>query len=212
MKKVNISIICCFLILFVSAQNENICLSGNCVNGTGELKYASGEVYSGNFKNSKPNGEGILKESHVDSIILLPNSMESKKATTSTIQKGSWKNGELNGEGYMLMKSQKFIERKEALPDSSNGLKYVWNIYSVENYVEINGHFSNGIVEGYAVTESYTTKQDDPKSKVGNRKYEGNFKNSDRNGKGKLYKWINGSYQLTNEGEFLNGKFIKPLK
>lgn len=211
MKKLSISIVCFFIILFVSAQN-NICLSGNCVNGKGEFKYASGEVYTGNFKNSKPHGEGILSESHVDSVILLPNSKQSKKATTTNTQKGNWKNGELNGEGYMLVKNQKFIEIKEALPDSSNGIKYAWNIYSIENFIEITGNFINGIVDGYAITESFTTKQDDPKHKIGNRKYEGYFKNSERNGKGKLYKWVNGSYQLTNEGEFLNGKFVDPSK
>lgn len=212
MKKIIISLAAILIVVVVKAQNENQCISGNCNNGIGKYSYSHGKTYEGKFKKGKPNGEGVLTESNVDSTIWLINSKEQKQATTTILQKGIWKDGELNGQGYMLIKSQKFEESKEAFPDSSNGKKYVYNSYSIENYIEITGNFVNGILNGYGVTESYITKKNDPNSKIGIKKYEGNFKNNERNGKGKLYKWVNGSYQLTNEGEFLNGKFIEPLK
>lgn len=40
---------------------DPVCVSGDCKNGIGELKYSSGETYKGQFKNGEYSGYGVLK-------------------------------------------------------------------------------------------------------------------------------------------------------
>lgn len=49
------------------APTKNKCIAGNCVNGTGTLKYENGNEYVGPFKNGKRHGTGgVLKYSNGD--------------------------------------------------------------------------------------------------------------------------------------------------
>jgi len=49
----------------------------------GPLKYKNGDVYIGNIKNGKPEGEGVIKYKN------------------GSMYMGDWKNGERDGEGTM---------------------------------------------------------------------------------------------------------------
>lgn len=49
----------CFLLLYLSERGFAQC-EGNCYDGKGELHYTTGNVYKGFFKDSLPNGQGLL--------------------------------------------------------------------------------------------------------------------------------------------------------
>ncbi len=48
-----------FLINYATYAQENKCESGDCVNGEGVYLFANGAKYTGQFKDSKPNGKGL---------------------------------------------------------------------------------------------------------------------------------------------------------
>ena len=50
------------LILFPVAQSlySDECVSGNCQNGLSTLFFSNGDKYTGNFKNGKQNGRGMM--------------------------------------------------------------------------------------------------------------------------------------------------------
>ncbi len=59
-----------FVAVFISLSpllaQQPTCLKGNCINGYGECKFPNGDLYKGDFKNSKLHGKGILEMSNGD--------------------------------------------------------------------------------------------------------------------------------------------------
>jgi hypothetical protein len=52
----------------ISFISEGICLSGDCVNGFGTIKYEDGDQYTGNFRDGKPHGQGTVIHSNAGKI------------------------------------------------------------------------------------------------------------------------------------------------
>lgn len=58
-----ITLVCLFLIyvlFMVGCGAKGVCTSGDCLNGTGNFKFETGEIYVGDFVNGKPVGSGEL--------------------------------------------------------------------------------------------------------------------------------------------------------
>ncbi len=64
----------------------NICLEGNCINGTGKHIDMEGSVYEGNFKNGKRNGKGKCT------------------AANDVVYEGDWKDNKRDGVGKAAYK------------------------------------------------------------------------------------------------------------
>ena len=64
------------------------CKSGNCVNGEGVYYFPNGDEYHGQFKNQKMHGDGILINTHLDSV-----------DNRNTFHIGEFWNGKIEGSG-----------------------------------------------------------------------------------------------------------------
>lgn len=74
-------VVCTFLSLCGSLHSD--CVVGNCSSGYGSAIFSKGDSYSGNWKNGKAEGKGILK--YVD----------------GNRYSGDWKEGKADGQGTM---------------------------------------------------------------------------------------------------------------
>jgi hypothetical protein len=81
--------------LLVAFSHSNLaaqCLSGNCMNGKGVMKFSSGAVYSGDFIGGKIHGQGVLD------------------FTNGNRYSGEWQNGIREGQGKMAFKNGNVYE------------------------------------------------------------------------------------------------------
>ena len=84
---------------FMKADTIKTCLSGDCKNGTGKMKFICFDtmweksgIYEGGFRNGLPHGKGLIRNIIGDSEILV---------------KGAWSNGKYHG----LVEYSDFMER-----------------------------------------------------------------------------------------------------
>ncbi len=141
------------------------CLSGDCKNGWGKMDMGYA-VYEGQFKNSKPEGNGTMDYG------------EGNK------YKGEWKNGVEHGRGLLFEKNVavqieynngvKIGKVKPVIVIGSDGVQ--------QQKEDIKGCVSGDCANGFGVMEFPS----------GNR-YEGNFKNYQFHGKGKMT-FLSGNY------------------
>lgn len=198
------------------AQSKDECISGNCVNGNGKIKYANGNVYDGYFIDSGRNGLGVMVWQNGDKYI------------------GAWKAGYRTGKGKFYFAnggdydgdfSNNFFDGKGVMV-WKNGDKYIgdWNAGQITGNGKLlfvtgdshEGAFVNGKADGKG-----TKIWKDGRIYIGDwktdnlmgfgtltyangDKYEGGFVNNERHGKGK-YIYANGKID---EGDFVNNKFI----
>lgn len=150
------SLLLAVMMLFTIVVNAQ-CKSGDCKNGKG--KYDFGWcVYEGDFKNEKPEGNGIMKYDDYT-------------------YEGSFKNGVEDGKGMITYKDG----RKEEVM-FSQGKKLDYKPVAVKEgaYKELEGH------DPYCISGNCNTGYGRYVFTSGNR-YEGNFKDRKREGQGTFY-------------------------
>lgn len=127
---------------------KDICVSGDCVNGTGTMHYADGLLYEGQWKDGKRKGQGTM---------IFPDGSN---------YVGQWKDGKYNGQGIdTFPDGVKYIGQfKDGFPNGEgtviwpNGDKYIgqWkdgkqdgqgtmNFVNGTKYV---GQFKDGVFDG----------------------------------------------------------------
>lgn len=164
------------LLLFFFGISSSIhaqCVAGNCLDGYGTWKWESGSVYTGEFKDNKPNGYGHYTFSNGDTYtgewknnerhgygVYNYSNKEGYKSYA-----GEWKAGARSGMGIMYYKDEK-ISPKFGMWENNNFL------YKYETTGCVEGDCEHG--KGVFVWND------------GSR-YEGDFKNGERNGTGVYY-------------------------
>lgn len=183
------------------AQIKAECISGNCVTGRGVYKYSNGAVYDGEFSDSLKNGTGVMVWQNGDKY------MGDWKAGYRTGKgnyyfadggsyTGDFFKGGFDGKGTRIYKdSSHYIGDWKA--DKRNGKGKL--IYK-GNY-DYEGDWVNDYFDGKGTIEWIEG------SEYKGNKYIGDFKNGQRNGKGKFI-YANGKIE---EGEFKNDLFKDPM-
>jgi hypothetical protein len=188
----------------ISDAGDGKCISGDCVNGQGIMAfYVNGDKYEGEWKNGKPDGNGILTFKNGD---MYSGDWKNGKADGAgrlhfyenggnIIQGGEWKNGKLNGKGAEMYngKGVKMYEGYEYEGEWKENHKEGQGTISYVNGVKYKGEWKKDKPNGQG-TMIYEN---------GN-KYEGELRNGKPNGQGTMtYK--NGSKY---EGEWKEGKWV----
>lgn len=183
MKKIYLNTLLLIILPFIGfGQN---CLSGDCVNGYGIMKYTDGSRYIGEFVDSKRYGEGVL---HL---------------TNGTKYVGSWKNDSRTGEGRIYfgdnLRTSGYWENNQLVRPTkkrsyciSGDCQDGFGIYLFADGRKAIGRFQGGEIINYAVC--YYPNGD---------KYIGQWKYQTRNGNGVL----NTIYEKQ-VGAWLDGAFI----
>lgn len=189
---------------FLSVQNESLktewgmriipggaCLSGNCYQGKGEMKWPTSLVYKGNWESGIPHGDGSFSDS------------------TGMAYAGGFKLGFLWGEGVLnipggVLYDGAFILGRRmgyGVASFSNGTRYEGNWYRDVMHGE--GHF--WFSDKYHYKGQFVNNQFNGKGKLVSPEgyVDGNFKNGRPHGFCKQV--VNGS-QTTLSGTWVNGK------
>lgn len=182
------------IILFTSlisslsyATGTITCLSGNCINGYGEIQYENGDVYKGYFRRSQRYGLGQMSYANGEKF------------------RGTWfkdqelgkglsynKNGILTYSGYWLLGRKVVVDYKSKDLCVAGNCNYAVGIYFYKNGECYAGEFLNGKKEGFGI---YTFLDE--------KNYCGDFKNDSLTGYGVMI------YQGGNKYE---GNWIGALK
>ena len=170
----------------------NTCITGDCINGDGTLRYKNGDTYVGRWKEGKYEGKGVLsfktgakytgefKQGYYSGLGVFT----SEKGDVYT---GQWLKGKMNGQGEMKYKSGASFKGgwRNAKPHGKGTYVYA-------NKDTYSGQLSHGEPDGKGV---YMHKAS------GNR-YEGEFREGKRHGKGN-HSFKNGDKY---EGQLQDGK------
>lgn len=162
------------------------CISGDCINGFGTFKWESGAIHTGYFVNGNRQGYGFYTFVNGDKYIGEWQNNERHgfgvyyyTQSNYTQYIGEWKNGTRSGIGKM---------------DYSNGTPSRFGIWKKDKYIK---KFEKlGCVEGDCYTGFGIYVWND------RSRYEGNFKNGERNGEG-IYYYPKGAKYIGNQ---VNGK------
>ena len=158
-------------------NNEVAPQTSTVKNGYFEESYNDGSSYKGNFKNGVYHGQGTYTWSNGEEYI------------------GNWVDGKRSGHGvYTWQEKRKgyYLKYDGDFIDNEMTGKGTMYIVGGEKYV---GDIKNGIFHGYGV---YTWPE---KRDARGYKYEGEFRNGEMTGKGKMF-FVGGSVQ---SGNFVNG-------
>jgi hypothetical protein len=190
MRRVCIAIVAIF-ILHAGLQAQ--CLSGNCQNGKGVMKFSSGAVYNGEFANGKLHGQGVLD------------------FTNGNRYSGEWQNGMREGSGKLAFKNGNLYEGTFVANKISgygtmhyaNGDKYIGNWstdqptgkgrYEFKTKEVYEGDFVRGKFEGQG-TMAY----------LDGSRYTGGWKDNRKQGTG-MFKSNTGQ---VSEGTWDNGELV----
>lgn len=118
-----------FLLFFLFASSEAAiegCLQGDCQNGNGTYQWASGNKYTGSFKNGRRDGQGVFIFTNGDKYI------------------GEFKQSKRTGVGIYYFSNGETYEG-EYLDDVRTG----FGIYTLTNGARYEGEYLNGIKHGY---------------------------------------------------------------
>lgn len=163
-------------LLGLSFNSSAQCLQGDCTNGYGKFRYASGAIYEGEFYQGKCHGKGILRFSNGNKYL------------------GDWSENYREGEGKLVFSEGHdyvggFVQSKmrgKGIMTYVNGDRYEGNwendrpngrgAYLFKNGEKYEGNFADGRFDGHG-TMSY----------LDGSKYEGFWKNNQKHGSGKLF-------------------------
>ncbi len=131
------------LILF--AQNSDICISGNCQNGSGKLKYANGTILEANFVNGKAEGMGTQLWATGDKYIgQYKNGNKTGKGkyiySGGSIYEGDFVENQITGNGIFKFSNGEIYEGA-FINSEKNGI----GILKVPNGFYIKGLFKNDV-------------------------------------------------------------------
>ena len=195
MKKL-LSLVVLSLLIALQAVNAQ-CIRGNCKNGRGTYKYASGAKYVGQFKQGKINGHGVLYFSNGNKYIgdWVNQYREGDGKLTyvdGSYYKGTFKKSRFHGKGSM-----KSVNGDRYEGDWKNDLQDGRGKYFYANGDRYEGGFKKGKLDGKG-----TMHYNDGSKFVGT--WVRNYKNGQgtfykTNGKAITGKWENG--QLLNNNE-----------
>ena len=107
-------------------SSEPVCISGDCKNGTGSMKYTSG-IYVGTWKNSLRHGEG------------------SYKWTNGDVYSGNWENDKRHGQGQYI-----WSDGSKYKGNYSHGIRSGYGIYYYTNGNIYEGTWQNNVKHGIA--------------------------------------------------------------
>ena len=178
MKTILLTIIATLIFGLSTFGQTNKCVSGNCVNGKGKYIFANGDIYEGDFVNSKMSGQGTYTYKNGDIYI------------------GQWKNGSYHGKGELNVDFDSFegdfVNGKLEGQGTESGIfgqvydgQWKNGKYHGKGKLELSLFDNNDVYEGNFV--------DGKKEGQGKMTYEdggyyiGEWKNDKRNGYGKEY-------------------------
>ncbi len=192
MKKIFLFII---ILHVASGQLQSQCLSGNCKDGVGTMNFGNNEIYTGDFKDSKRSGKGIMTYSSgkkYDGLWI-----EDKKDGYGVerykdggIYTGEWKNNVAEGKGTMTYPSGSKYEG-----DWKNDKKDGSGVYHYASGVVYEGEWKNDQFYGKG-TMTYPSGS----------KYEGDWKNDKSDGKGIMRYKDGGVYDGDWKNDLADGK------
>ncbi len=168
------------------------CVKGDCVNGTGEMNYATGHSFSGEFKDGMRHGKGVMLLPGGRKITGIWDSNEIIEGTSTysdgTTYTGQWQFREREGQGTMT-----WPDGRKYTGGYKDGLRHGKGIMVYPDGRIYDGQYQYGKRTGHG-TMTYPD----------GRKYIGQFKDGERTGQGKLIH-PDGTEQV---GEFKNGEFV----
>tara|TARA_B100000925_G_scaffold289791_1_gene273492 strand:- start:47 stop:757 length:711 start_codon:yes stop_codon:yes gene_type:complete len=209
MKKLLLILLCLPFIGVGQLQNrwgeENKCVSGNCINGSGKLIYwvdgmvdAAESTYSGYFKDGKFNGKG--------EIFCHLGGFEGDAGDYYII--GNWKDGKLHGDAITYDRSQSYmygdlfdVEDGDTLWD---GFGSTYTTLLQETIIKHSGQYEDSLLNGFGLMtiNSFRYIDDDIYDETYTEMYIGKWKNGMKHGFGR-YIYKNGNIY---EGEWTNDK------
>ena len=144
------------LILF--AQNSDICISGNCQNGLGKLKYANGTILEANFVNGKAEGMGTQLWATGDKYIgQYKNGNKTGKGkyiySGGSIYEGDFVENQITGNGIFKFSNGEIYEGA-FINSEKNGI----GILKVPNGFYIKGLFKNDVFAESRLQRTYTLR------------------------------------------------------
>lgn len=183
-------ILCFFSVAQVSAQ----CVAGNCYSGTGTYFYPSGAKYSGQFRNGKIHGKGVLVFSNGnryqgDWVDWYRQGQGELRYANGDVYTGSFRKSKFNGKGVM-----QFVNGDKYEGDWVEDIQHGKGTYSYNSGNRYVGEFRQGKLDGYGIMY-YTDKS----------RYEGNWSANKKEGSG-LFVTTSGKKI---HGEWAGGKYIR---
>lgn len=168
------------------------CTEGDCVNGQGTMKYATGHQFTGSFKDGGRHGAGVLLMPGGRKIVGTWENNEVIEGTFTqpdgTRYEGQWKFRERNGQGTLM-----FPDGRKYIGDFKSGQRHGKGTMIYPDGRKYVGDFNYGERTG-AGTMTY------PDGRI----YTGEFNSGEKTGQGKMV-YPDGRKL---EGEFKNGEFV----
>ena len=128
-----------------SVSHVTKCVSGDCVDGTGEKTYENGDRYNGTFKDGLPHGSGtfyyvggtVWQGGYIKGLI---NGEGEVKYSSGSLYKGNMVNGESNGYGKKYNSKGVLIYEGEWKNNHFNGQR---KLYNNDGLLSYSGNFKD---------------------------------------------------------------------
>ncbi len=216
-KKITVTLMFLLLVFGCVFAQKSECVSGDCVNGHGEMRWSKKEIYIGWFKNGLREGYGYITYENGDSYIgewsenlRHGHGVHTYNSHNSRIRyAGEWKNNNIEGYGTMHQRiggfktgywnKNQFVpisKRKTCIEgDCENG----WGAFIAQDGGFYVGEFKNSLPHGkgtiiYKMGTKYKGSFVEGKKEgfgvyyyLGGKKYEGGWKNDEKDGDGKFF-------------------------
>ena len=188
-------------LLFCSISYGQQCTSGDCSDGFGVYSYSDGEIYTGEWRDDKRDGQGALtygSKTEFAGDIYTGDWRDDKRDGQGTftygsktefagdIYTGEWRNDKRHGQGtYTYASGEQYIG------DFENGKSHGQGTYTFASGSQYVGDFEDGKIQGQG---TFSWPDGDY--------YKGEFKDDQRHGQGTLY--FEGKVYI---GEFKNNLY-----
>jgi hypothetical protein len=171
------------------------------------INYPNKGQYIGTLASGKRNGYGTYKFPIQNEKKIQLEHMGIKYNHTEAYLEGNWLDNLASGNMTMKVTMHNFSE--SIIDDEEDDDYLEWQLNHDKTITVLTGNFVANYFEGYGSKEVYIIFGKDNEYK-GISKYIGYLKFSQPHGKGKKYDWLNGSWQLQNDGEFKDGNYVGP--